>query len=1010
MNDRTVIETEFDPSRLHLQETVFSLGNGYLGTRGAFEEGYPGGWPATLINGLYDDVPIFNTELVNCPDWTSLNILVNGERFRLDRGEVLSYYRELDLQKAELSRDVRWRSPNGQTIDLHFKRLASLADPHILLVQCQITPLDQDSKIEIQAGLNGYPDNQGVLHWQILDQGGDDSLIWLHLRTRHTNIELGMASALSIQGGGRKHVLNLGCPGMPTQTAECQVQKGKTITFTKLVTIYTSRDPEFIADSGEFQLPHQQTNRVVVQPGTEKQHEENNTRPLSVATMATSKLEQLLEQKDRYQSIGLAHREAWASVWRDCDIVIEGDPKAQLAVRFNLFQILTAAPRHDDRVSIPAKTLSGFGYRGHVFWDTEIFIIPFLTHTQPELARNLLGYRYHTLPGARRKAHSAGYQGAMFAWESGSSGDEVTPRWATAPDGKNLVRIWCGDIELHISADVAYAIQRYWQATGDDDWMRNRGAEIILDTAVFWGSRAEWYEEKKRFEITGIIGPDEYHEHVDNNAFTNEMVRHHLETAREVLEWIRRTDPKRAEELERKFDLSPERLQLWESIVQTMYIPQEPGSGLIEQFENFFKLEYVDISAYEPRQQSMQAILDIEGANRSQVIKQADVLMLLYLLHENYNRQTIQVNWDYYSPRTDHTYGSSLGPCIHTILACELEQPETAYEHFMRAALVDLEDVRGNAQDGIHAASAGGLWQAAVFGFGGLRLTADGPKASPRLPAHWTRLQFRFYHRGRWYDFDFKQAEIQAGQPFSNQDIANDPSPEIRSPGSPAPDIRGVIFDLDGVLTDTSEFHYLAWQRLADEEHLPFDRQINEDLRGIPRRESLLRILDGRPANEEEIQQMMDRKNHYYQELVEGVTRDNLLPGVMDLLKELRAAGIKTAIGSASKNATTVIDRLGISDLVDAISDGNSVKQHKPAPDLFLHAAGQLGLSPEHCLVVEDARSGVEASLAAGMWALGLGPKERVGSAHIILPSLEGVHWPSLSVLLMEAAKKSISH
>jgi beta-phosphoglucomutase len=1017
MNGWIVTETEFDPARLHQQETVFALGNGYLGTRGSFEEGYPGAWPATLIHGVYDDVPIVYTELVNCPDWTSLLIFVDGERFRLDRGEVLNYERRLDLQRSVLSREVCWRSPAGQTMDLRFERFASLADPHLLAVQCRVTPLDFDGQIEIQAGLNGYAHNQGVLHWQLVEQGSDISQVWLHTRTRHSSLEVGMASMLLVQGASRSYQRTIDCEGVPTQAALCPVQKGQTLTATKLAGVYTSRDLEQMQtrQQAEYEAHVSAEMRDALDEFWAKMETEGwETRPYTVAEVALYKFDELQQRGLHYENLMAAHEAAWARVWRDSDVVIEGDPEAQLAVRYNLFQILVAAPRHNDvagggRASIGAKTLSGFGYRGHVFWDTDIFIVPLLTHTQPDLGRNLLNYRYHTLPGARRKAQAAGYEGAMFAWESADSGDEVTPRWVPTSDGVDLVRIWCGDIELHISTDVAYAVWRHWQATGDDDWMCCYGVEIVLDTAVFWGSRAEWNKERGRYEITEVIGPDEYHEHVDNNAFTNEMVRWHLETALELLAWLRRYDPRRADELERRLDLTPERLQHWADIVGCLFVPHDPESGLIEQFEGFFGLEDVNLATYEPRTRSMSAILGIEGTNQAQVVKQADVLMLLYLLRERFDRETLRVNWEYYAPRTDHTYGSSLGPCIHAILACELGEPDTAYEHFMHAALVDLTNSRDNTADGIHAASAGGLWQSVVFGFGGVHLTADGPVASPRLPAHWTRLQFRLQHRGQWYNFDLKPGPGNQGiryQVSSTPPIPDFPVPDSQSLAPPLPDIRGVIFDLDGVLTDTCEFHYLGWQRLADEEGLPFDRQTNEALRGIPRRESLLRILGNRPATEEQIQEMMARKNHYYQEFIEGVTPNNLLPGALELLRELKAASVKVAVGSASKNAKVVLGRLGIGKLVDAVVDGYSVTQHKPAPDLFLHAAGQLGLAPEQCVVVEDAESGVEAALAAGMWAVGLGPDERVGVAHVVLPSLEGVHWAGLRTRLAEVVEQ----
>ena len=341
--------------------------------------------------------------------------------------------------------------------------------------------------------------------------------------------------------------------------------------------------------------------------------------------------------------------------------------------------------------------------------------------------------------------------------------------------------------------------------------------------------------------------------------------------------------------------------------------------------------------------------------------------------------------------------------------------PEHAYEHFMRAALVDLEDVRGNAVDGIHAASAGAVWQALVFGFGGVRFANTSPIAHPRLPSHWRRLKFRLQHRGQWYEFDLKPRSESHSASLRGLEShsaslrgleSRTPNPQSRIP-NPELLIRGVIFDLDGVLTDTSEFHYRGWKRLADEEGIPFDRQANEALRGVSRRESLLRLLGDHPATEEQIQEMMARKNRYYQEFIQGVTPDNLLPGALELLDELQAAGVKLAIGSASKNARPVIERLGITDRVHAISDGYSVERHKPAPDLFLHAAAQLGLPPARCLVVEDAAAGVEAALAAGMWTLGLGPVERVGAAHIVLPSLEGVRWADVLAQLAQVAEQT---
>ncbi|WP_414579281.1 beta-phosphoglucomutase [Anabaena sp. CCY 9402-a] len=940
--DWRLIETQFNPEQINVRETIFTIGNGYLGTRGCFEEGYTRGLPATFIHGVYDDVPVVYTELANCPDWLPLVVTINGDRFRLDQGEVLQYKRQLDLRHGLLSRWVRWRSPKNKIIDIHFERFTSLADEHILGQRCHLTSYDGDALIEFQASINGYAENQGFNHWERIDQGKTDQGIWLQSRTRSTRIEIGMAAKMTISGTEASVQINT-VPGYPSISTTFLVTAQQTVTVENIVTVFTSRETK---------------------------------------TPVIAAHEKLVDIAD-YTTLFTDNQKAWDQVWQTSDIVIEGDATAAFAVRYNLFQLLIAAPRHDDQVSIAAKTLSGFGYRGHIFWDTEIFILPFFTYNQPDVARNLLSYRYHTIAGARRKAAHYGFKGAMYPWESADTGDEVTPRWSLPDDyyGED-VRIWCRDREIHNSADIAYAVCHYWQATGDDEWMRDYGAEMILDTAIFWGSRVEFNPQYDRYEIRDVIGADEYHEFVHNNTFTNRMVQWHLEQALQVCAWLQQNFPERAAELTQKLQLTPEIESYWQDIINKIWILYDPSTGLIEQFEGFFQLKDINLADYEPRHQSIQAILGMEGTNHTQVLKQPDVLMLLYLMRTSaefpYDQKVLATNWDYYAPRTDITYGSSLAPAIHGILASDLGKSTIAYKRFMQAAMVDLEDHRGNTQDGIHGASAGGVWQAVVFGFGGIQFTENGPVSNPHLPPGWSRLKFQLHWRGEWYKFDLTGEK--EGTRGDNQ----------------SPDIRGFIFDLDGVLTDTAEYHYLAWQKLADEEGLPFNREANEALRGISRRASLMLIIGDMTYSEDQIQEMMARKNRYYVELIKNITPKDLLPGAIALLDELRQAGIKIAIGSASKNAQSVIEKLGIADQVDAIADGYSVQQPKPAPDLFLYAAHQLGLNPQQCVVVEDAGAGVEAALAGGMWAIGIGPPERVGKAHIVLPNLAGVTWKDL--------------
>jgi kojibiose phosphorylase len=713
----TLNETTFTPSKQRHKETIFTIGNGYLSTRGAFEEGYAGESRATFVHGVFDAAPIVVTELANAPDWLPLQILLNGEKFSLAQGEILNYHRQLDLRTGLLTRHVRWKSPAGHVAELRFERFASLDDEHLLCLRCQIIP-DFDGEIEFRAALNAHVDNEGLRHWNLTRQAREnDQTAWLEAVTRQSGITLALAMRLLSSKADTFDYWD--AEGQPVLRQVLQVRAGETITLTKFVGIATSRD---------------------------------DNHPLRLAL-------EHISRPPSWESAFAAHTQAWEREWQRCEVNIEGDEEAELAVRFSLFQLLIAAPRHDNRVNIGAKTLSGFGYRGHAFWDTEIFMLPLFTYTAPHIARNLLEYRYFTLPAARQKAHLAGFEGAWFAWESADSGEEVTPTWVPDfHDKKKLARVWTGDLAIHISADVAYGVWQYWRATGDDDWYIRYGAELVLDTAKFFASRAEWLEDRSGYGYRDVIGPDEYHDHVNNNAYTNILAKWNIETAFETLAWLEQTAPQRAAELKQSLDLTPERLAHWRTVAEKMILNIRPD-GLIEQFDGFFALQDVNLAEYEPRTKSMHEIFGIEGANHYQVIKQPDVLMALYLLPDRFTPEQVRINYEYYTPRTDHTYGSSLGPSKQAIIACQMGDVEAAYEHFIRAARADLRDVRGNAGDGIHAASAGGIWQAVVFGFGGLRIHADGRwQTTPRLPHHWKRLTFRFILRGQPHTVSLERA------------------------------------------------------------------------------------------------------------------------------------------------------------------------------------------------------------------------------------------------------------
>ncbi|HET9014544.1 MAG TPA: glycosyl hydrolase family 65 protein, partial [Thermomicrobiaceae bacterium] len=439
------------------------------------------------------------------------------------------------------------------------------------------------------------------------------------------------------------------------------------------------------------------------------------------------------------------HARAWTARWAASDVIVNGDEAAQRGLRFALYHLIGAANPDDDRVSIGARALTGDAYRGHVFWDTDTFLLPYFILTWPEAARAMLAYRHRTLPGARAKARRLGYRGALYAWESTDSGDETTPERIVLPDG-TVVPVLCGTREHHISADVAYAVWLYWQATGDDRFLREAGAEIVLETARFWASRAR-LEEDGRYHIRGVIGPDEYHEEVDDSAYTNELARWNLERGVEVARLLAGRWPRRWAALRREIGLEPEELDRWPNVAAGLSVPVDPATGLLDEFAGFLGLEQVDLERYAGRTVPMDVVLGRERTRRSQVVKQADVVMLLALLWDRFPPAVREANFQYYAAHCGH--GSSLSPAMHAAVAARLGNPELALRYLHQAIALDANDSMGNADLGVHIGAHGGLWQAIAFGFGGLSLGADGLALDPHLPSGWTSLCFPLSWRGR---------------------------------------------------------------------------------------------------------------------------------------------------------------------------------------------------------------------------------------------------------------------
>jgi len=690
-----MVEAGFVPTREHEVESLFAIGNGFVGSRGSLAEGSVISAPATFVAGVFDSEPdSVVTALARAPDWPQLSISANSTPLRLDSGEQLEHRRILDLHQGILWRQWRHRDSAGRITSIRGMRLASLADHHLLLQSVAITPENYSGSVSF--------DSSSLSRSSLVRTSSGVSIA----TTAESHIEdpEGVWTPPPAQKG----------VGEPEKWT-VQVDLGSTMRLDRLVGVHTSRESSDPMEAARERVEHAYENGI---------------------ECAIAK-----------------HIAAWGERWKNSDVVIEGDAEAQRAVRFAIYHLNSVANPEDERVSIGARALTGPAYNGHVFWDTEIFILPVLTVTYPEAARAPLMYRYNTLPAARARASKLGYRGAIYAWESAYTGEDVTPSLVIMPNGE-VVRVLVGEQEHHISADVAYGVWRYWQATSDVPFLFNAGAEILFETARFWASRAQ-REGDGRYHIRNVIGPDEYHESVDDNAYTNGMAQWNLEIAAELASHLALRWPDEWHGLCERVGMRSDETKEWLHVAENMYLGFDPQTGLFEQFQGYFGLEDIDLEAYESRTAAMDVVLGRERIQHSKVIKQADVLMLLYLLWDRFPITVHEANFRYYERRTGH--GSSLSPPIHAIIAARLGHTELAYRYFRQTAEIDLANNMGNAAGGVHAAALGGLWQAIVFGFAGVELTPQGPRAHPRLPVPWREIRFAIQWRGERFPFEVRQ-------------------------------------------------------------------------------------------------------------------------------------------------------------------------------------------------------------------------------------------------------------
>jgi len=760
-----IVYNRFEPDEEGLREALCTLGNGYFGTRGAATETLPTEmhYPGTYIAGLYNRLAthiagrtIYNEDLVNCPNWTYLTFKIrDGEWFCPSTAKILYYRQELDMRNGLLLRKIRFQTRKGQRTKIIEKRIVHMANPHLAAINYSIIPENYSDYITVRTMLDGAVMNMNVEryrqlnshHWRAHDRGKfTRNGIYLAVKSSQSKIQVCEAAKLRIFVADKEktpaiEIIKHG-KKVIGQEFRMFIHKGSRYQIEKTVAIYTSKD------------------KGIKNPKIEAINSVNKVK--------------------RFNSLLYSHQQRWQELWDKFDVQIEGDAFSQQVLRLHIFHLLQTASVHNIKIDagFPARGLHGEAYRGHVFWD-EIFVFPIFNLHTPEVSKALLMYRYKRLSKARIYAKENGYRGAMFPWQSGSSGKEETqivhlnPRsgkWG--PDHSRLQR--------HISFSIAYNIWNYWQATSDLDFLEHCGAELFLSIAQFCASLAHYSSKDGRFHIQKVMGPDEFHEKLpytseaglEDNAYTNLMVVWTLLRAEEILYLV--SDKSRTK-LMKKIKLTASDLKLWHSITKKMNIIINEDK-IISQFKGYFKLKDLDWITYRKKYKSihrMDRILKAEGKSPDayKVAKQADVLMIFYLLRlqeiqdifrglgYSCDRKLLRKNYNYYIKRTSH--GSTLSKVVHCFISQLLGKEEEFLGWFREVLKSDIYDTQGGTTpEGIHAGVMGGSVDIVIRGFAGVELIDNHIKINPFLPKKWRRLKFRLYYRKRWIVFDIRKTAI----------------------------------------------------------------------------------------------------------------------------------------------------------------------------------------------------------------------------------------------------------
>ncbi|MGA9333079.1 MAG: beta-phosphoglucomutase, partial [Rudaea sp.] len=916
-------------------------------------------------------------------DATAIRILADGACVDPADGECLVFERNLDFRTGSLSRRIVWRTPQGRTFEVDARRIVSLTYPGLACIRWTLRSPDPGGTVNIVSSIHGdhaaaaqgddprFGAGAG-LTMQVTHTAADANGAWLAQRTHASAIGVVCAQRHRIARAEFAGADSDSDTGSARQVFKAQLDNGAVVTIEKYIA-YAWTQPQAAETAEQLHARAEATLDAAVDTG--------------------------------FAALVEAQARGYARFWSSAELAIDGGDigrRDEQALRFNLFHTFQAAGR-DGSGGIAAKGLTGEGYEGHVFWDSETFVLPVLALTEPALTKASLVWRFHCLDHARAHAREMNHErGALYPWRT-IAGDECSSHYPS------------GSAQYHINAAVAFAIRLYVEASGDRAFLTSMGAEMLAETARIWLQIGHFNPRRNgAFCINDVTGPDEYTALVDNNYYTNRMAQEHLRYAVATLRGLADAEADACTALMRKLDLRETEIADWARAAEAMYLPYDERLGIVAQDDTFLDKPPWNFAATPPEKYPLLMHHHPLTLYRHQICKQADAVLALVLAGDNVDRDIKRRSFDYYKAITVHD--STLSASTFAVLAAEVGQAEEAQRYFHQTLRVDLDDLQSNTAHGAHIAAMAGSWLALAWGFGGLRVNHD-PAGEPRLafdpirPPAWRAYRFGIVWQGRHVvvaiDADGAhytlshgaalqilhagegltlEAKASVSRPLRTRELAQ---PKPLPVAFPQP-FKALIFDLDGVLADTAHLHQAAWKRLATELGLPWDDAIGEKLKGVDRAASLELVLGAAAGDYTDVQKrgLADRKNGYYRNAIETFSAQDLLPGARDALRTARQAGLKIALASASRSAKELVERMEIGEFFDYIVDAATVTHAKPDPEIFQRAAAALGIPPAACLGIEDAQAGIAAIKFAGMAAVGIGDAQTLKQADAVLPNL----------------------